>query len=225
MPNRMVLTSEARAEVDRITKRILVLVDSRFKSEETYYLSQLGNELGDDRKLLESLTGRKFSEFLSSEFGFELERTGVHNNVLFIRRPGSASPPPPAKPRFRRGFWLAFAAPLAGNSERYINIDTLKWATDADHIAEGDSEVRPIAAKFIAKDAEISDADIVRQIEEWLQEQGLEESRFHIQKRRSDRQGERSLLDAILVSLSADQLKRVSLPLDAVKTLSDQRTA
>ncbi|HEX3422300.1 MAG TPA: hypothetical protein VHS33_02705 [Sphingomicrobium sp.] len=224
MPNRNAVTPEARAEIERIGGRIQRLVASRFEHEDTYYLSQLGNELGEDRKLFESLTGRKLSEFLSSEVGFQLDRTGVHKNVLFIRRPGSASPPPPAKPRFRRAFWLAFAAPLEAGSERHINIDTLKWAADADYVTEGGGEVRPIAAKFIAKDAEASDADIISQIEKWLQEQNLEEDRFHVQKRRSERHGERSLLDVVLIALSADQLKRVSLPLDVVKSLSEQRT-
>jgi hypothetical protein len=223
MPHKNAIAPEARAEIERIVGRIQQLIASRLDHEDTYYLSQLGNELGEDRKVIESLTGRKLSDLLSSELGFQLERTGVHNNVLFIRRPGSDSPPPAAKPRFRRAFWLAFATPLEGDSERHINIDTLRWAADAEQVTEKGADVRTIPAKFIAQDAEASDSDIISQIESWLNEQGLEEDRFQVQKRRADRHGERSLLDAVLTALSADQLKRVTLPLDVIKVLSEHR--
>ena len=75
MEGKISVTSKC-SEVGRIKDRIASLVDQRFTGGgDTYYLSLLGNDLGLDRHVLERLTGQKLSEFIQSEFDFEIGRT------------------------------------------------------------------------------------------------------------------------------------------------------
>ena len=79
-------------EISRIKDRIATLVKQRFATgANTYYLSQLGNELVSDRQLLEKLTKGKLSDFIRSEFDFEIGKSGAHRNVLYLLQPGTTS--------------------------------------------------------------------------------------------------------------------------------------
>ena len=213
------------AEVTRITTRIAALIEEHFRSgAESLFLSRLGVLLGDDRIRLERLTGEKLSQFIRNNFSYEIGAGGQKSNVLFLVKPGmSAETPPSSKqiPRYSPRFWAAFAVPLAENEQRYVNLESLVFGPDAATLGAPDY-VFPIPTEYIApRNASGSAADTAARIERWLETHRLEAERF-LAKRKHP-QEYRSLLDALLHALDGDELKRVSLPLDIVKTLSERK--
>jgi len=130
-------------EVDRIRARIAGLVDGHFSAGATsYYLSQLGNELQEDRKILERLTKKKVSEFIQEEFQYNIGRTGSHSNVLFIVAPGAdPAKPDAALPRFNKRFWAAFSVPLSEGERRFLDLSDLNFGPDSESLG---ADGRPI---------------------------------------------------------------------------------
>lgn len=221
-------TSEG-SEISRIKDRIASLVDQRFTAgSDIYYLSLLGNDLGSDRQLLEKLSGLKLSEFIQKECKYAIGRTGQHANVLYIVRPQTSDlaipNPKPVFPRYISRFWAAFAIPLQEGERRLINISTLDFGSDETELRKLGPDIREIDAEYIAPhDASGSAAEIGRRVERWLQHQQLDPTPFIAQPRRPSRDASPSLLDQLLEALRDDQLMRVSLSLDIVRTLRERR--
>lgn len=134
------------SEVDRIRARIAGLIDGHFSEGATsYYLSQLGNELKEDRKTLERLTRKKVSEFVQDEFQYEIGRTGTHHNVLFIVAPGADPAKPDAVlPRFNKRFWAAFSVPLSEGERRFLDLSDLNFGPNRDDLGFEGCDVREI---------------------------------------------------------------------------------
>jgi len=221
----MELDEAQKAEVARIRDRIATLVESHFASgKPAYYLSQLGNELGDeDRKLLEHLTHTKISQFVTSAFDYEVGRTGQHKNILFLVAPNGTAVPPAAAPRYNPRFWAAFKVPLHEGERRFIDIETFEFGLDATQFAAQDAEVREIDPGFLPKGDEVPTPDeILERIAVWLDTQQLHQAQFLLQ-RRKQKSEDGSLLTALIRALDKDQLKRVSLPLDVIRTLDSHR--
>jgi hypothetical protein len=216
------------AELARIKSRIASLVDQRFATGvDIYYLSQLGNELGSDRLLLEKLTGQKLLEFIHKEFNFEIGKTGQHQNVFYVVRPGQAiseiQTPKPVIPRYAMRFWAAFSIPLHDGDRRFIDIHTLAFGPDELPLRVTGTDIREIRPEFIAPpDTSRSPTEIADRIERWLQEQHLDRAPFLAQRGDSTRDLP-SLLDQMLDALDGGQLKRISLPLDIIRTLRERR--
>lgn len=218
-------------DVARIQQRISDLIAEKFKESEVYYLSQLGAQLGADRKYLEKLTEKKFAMFLRETFPFEIGKTGEHQNVLFLKNPNPVTRSPTvaasnatgkAAPRFIPRFWAAFAIPLRADEDRHIDLDTCDFGSKETMFAHG-KDIRRIDPSFIApQEASGSATETVERIYRWLETEGLDAKRFELQPRRT-RNGADSLLQHLLSALDRDQLKRVNLPLDVVKSLSDRR--
>jgi len=217
----------AESEINRIRAQIEKRVEEHFaKGENAYYLSQLGNDLGEDRKLLERLTRTKLADFIKANFDFEIGKTGIHQNIFYIHKPGTAQiVPSGAVPRYNKRFWAAFARPLEGKERRFINLGSFDFGHDQNEIASVGGETREISPKYITEDGQYSNStEILGRIREWLAEQNLEEEPFIIGHNRSIHAGRgETFLDILLNSLSGDQLKRVTLPLDVVKLLSGRR--
>lgn len=209
------------AEVARIRDRIVALVESHFASgKPVYYLSQLGNELGEeDRKLLEQLTHAKISEFVTSAFNYEVGCTGQHKNILFLVAPAGSAVLPAAAPRYNSRFWAAFKVPLHEGERRFIDIETFEFGADANQFAVQDAQSREIDPGFLPKGDEATTPNAISaRIAAWLEAQHLDHAQFLFQ-RRKQRSGDGSLLAALISALDKDQLKRVSLPLDVIRTL------
>lgn len=212
-------------EISRIRSRIEGFLSECFdRGEPVYYLSRLGAQLGADRVTLEKLTGVKLATFLQDTFDYEIGREGQHNNILFVKSKtanANATVSPVPTPRFQPRFWAAFAVPLSAGERRYINLETMKFDSNRDALETNSTDVREIEARFIAPVGASGNAsETVERISNWLKEQGLDSTPFLMTRKRVRREG-RSLLDAVLTALDGDQLKRVSLPLDIVKTLND----
>jgi hypothetical protein len=213
------------AEVARIKRRIQSLIQEHFDSGSgDLYLSRLGAQLGGDRILLEKLTGRKLSEFVRNNFDYEIGRGGQKNNVLFLVAPGAIEKPSerPVR-RYLPRFWAAFAVPLSASEQRHINLVSMRFGPDPAILGGANEDVRPIPDQYIAhRNASGSAAETAARIEAWLDSQQLDAERFAVKRQRADRHG--SVLDALLQALSTEDLKRISLPLDIVKTLSERRS-
>lgn len=215
---------ESDPEIARITARIDKLIKEHFVSEQTYYLSRLGTQLGEDRLALEKRTGKKLGQFISQKFKYEIGATGQHKNVLYLVAPGaSANAAPTATPRYVPRFWAAFAVPLRDGEERYIDINSFEFGPKT-LIAGDKRDVRPIADEYIApKDSSGSATETAARISQWLDKQQLDGERFRMPTQRP-RSSDKSLLDQVLSVLDSDQLRRISLPLDVIKSLTDQRS-
>ncbi len=215
-------------EIERIKGRIEKLASAHFANgEECYFLSRLGNELGDDRSMLEKLTGVKLAQFVRENFTYEIGVGGAHQNVLFLMAPegthtGSAAART-APPRYARRFWAAFAVPLAEGEDRAIDLDSFEFGP-SEKIGVQSANFRLIGSEFIApREASGSAAETADRIAAWLATQDLEGARFHANLRRQRSDG-RSLLDELFAALDHDQLRRVSLPLDVMKTLNERKS-
>ena len=145
-------TSEEAKEIARIKTRIASVIESLFDGGlEVVYLSRLGNELGTDRLTLERLTHMKLAQYLRENFEYAIGRTGQHENIVYLARPGngvavSAS----AHPKYAPRFWTAFAKPLApGQSARFINLETFTFGPEEAILQGGAAaEIRRIDPEF-----------------------------------------------------------------------------
>lgn len=215
-------------DIERIRSRIERLVSERFaEGKSVYYLSQLGIDLNEDRKILERLSKMKLADFVKTKFDFELGQTGTHKNVLYIRNPAMPESTTPAHvPRFNNRFWAAFARPLSGATSRFINLSNFDFGPDQNEIARNGGETREVNKKYITEGGRYSTPnEIYSRIKEWLAEQKILEAQFISDRGRSSysEHGE-TFLDVLLNTLTGDQLKRVNLPLDVVKALRERRT-
>lgn len=210
-------------DVLRIKGRIDALIKQHIAERKICYLSQLGAELGDDRLLLEKLTGSKLAQFVRDNFAYEIGSTGLHKNVLFVSAPGSTIEElPVSPPRYVPRFWAAFAVPLRESEDRFIDLETFEFGP-RDALGGHGRDLRPIDAQYVApREASGSATGTAERIARWLDEQGLDGERFRARQRRSRSSGE-SLLDQVLAVLDRDQLRRIALPLDVIKSLADRR--
>jgi hypothetical protein len=221
-------SSSETAELARIRSRIESLVEERFATgADSYYLSQLGNDLGQDLPILEKLSRQRLSEFIQKEFDFEIGRTGQHQNILYVVRPGHAiseiQTPKPGIPRYLSRFWAAFSIPLSEGERRFIDIHTLSFGPDELSLRGTGRDIREIRPELIVPRGTYGSAtDIADRIDRWLQEQHLDRAPFLAQQGHSARDLP-SLLDQLLDALDGGQLKRISLPLDIIRTLSERR--
>jgi hypothetical protein len=216
-------TSEDTAqEIARIKDRIDAFISEHFaRGEQVYYLSKLGIQLGSDRLDLEKLTGVKLGTFVRNNFDYHMDAEGQHKNVLVLRSkglPDGTSSSRHSVPRYAPRFWAAFAVPLAQGEHRFINLSTLAFGPVGPS-AGSNADIREIEPQFIAPmDASGSASDTTVRIAEWLDQQKLEPERFIAKPRHTGRDGG-TALEFLLNTLDGDQLRRVSLPLDIVKTL------
>lgn len=214
--------TDKTSEIERIKNRIHKMVESHFSTgKPTYYLAQMGSQLGDDRLTLERLTGQKLATFLKEETNYNVDSEGLHRNVFYIKS-GEATDDDietfKSIPRYSPSFWAAFAKPLKQDS-RFINIDTLRFSDDFSSLGEEGDSIREIKSEFIAPLDESGNAsETANRIEQWLKSQKLGAEPFVV-KKRAKLKPQRNLMEAVLCSLDGEQLKRSILPLDVVRKL------
>lgn len=209
------------ATITEVAERIRAHIESQFARGSTrVFLSSLGSDLVDEKKQVEKLSGLKFAEFIRSNFDFPIGKAGEHQNVLYIAPQGTT--PGPVEElglRFKPSLWTAFARPLVDDEERFLNLRTLRFGTEA-AIAVGElDDLRRIDAKFVATEETSRDVpDMIRRIDEWLAEQNLDREPFLVKSRKPSHSKTSPLLE-LIAALNPDQLQRTSLPLDVVKSL------
>jgi hypothetical protein len=216
-------------EVERIKNRVKLIVEQKFADGITpVYLSQLGNDIGEDRRLIEKITKKKFSDFIKDDLGFEIHAMGEHQNILYLVPPEYTTGQPEShkrhSPRYTKAFWAAFAKPIEEGERRFINLATHEFGADEETLRQRGGEIREISPSFTSPaEGSGSAMEIAERLERWLKEQELDPEPFLLRRRRPTSAGSMSLLDMLLNSLDVEQLKRVSLPLDVVRILNDRR--
>ena len=223
-------SEETDTELERIAKRVEIMVDEGKELHRKYLVSALGIALGDDLNILKRLTNRGLKDFIESRLAhrFRLERTGVHGNIFAVvdRSVDSATPQIPTSSReqntrFHPRFWAAFSVPANGDHVRVLNQDDLTFK-------DVPSEEAPKGELTIAKDLIVSadedrrDERIKENIAIWLGQNGLHVDKFLASKRASLQtfnQQTGSLLEAVIAALDRRQLQANTLTLDAIATL------
>lgn len=208
-------------ELSELVKRIKAHIDQQFATGRTrVFLSSLGSELSAEKQRTEEISGLKFAEFVRTKLDYPMGITGEHQNVLFIVPPGASTDvSEDVGPRYNMSFWTAFAKPLPEGEERFINLSSLRFGVRETVAGDGSDDVREIQSKFVATEQTSRNlVDMHRRIDEWLSEQALDRDRFLAKARRAHAP-KTSLLAAIIESLSEDQLRRTTLPLDVIKSL------
>ena len=213
-------------QISRIKDRIATLVKQRFATgANTYYLSQLGNELLSDRQLLEKLTKGRLSDFIRSEFDFEIGKSGAQRNVLYLLQPGTTSSAlqdlRPNPPRYNSRFWAAFAVPILDGESRFLGLQNFTFGPDKKALRKTEMDVLEIKQEYVTpQDASRSPGEIAGQIARWLDDNEFTPGRFLTRCQRFSHDAMPSVLEQLLGALDEEQLKRVSLPLDIIQTLS-----
>lgn len=211
-------------EVERIKTRIVSLLDARFSSDyKTYHNSKLGEDLGQDRIVLEQLTGLRLGQFIKENLDYGYDLIGENKNVLVILPKGETlASTESAVPRFSFSFWAAFAKPLAAGEQRFLNLDTQRFGPSKEELETDGSNVVEISAEYIAPEGHSgSAADTVARIYSWIEKNGFELSSF-IAGNKKRRPPKDSFLNILLSSLTPSQLQRTRMPLDVIKTLSER---
>ena len=213
--------TDPTSEIERISERIKALVADHFaRGEERFYLSGLGSVLADDRAILEKLSKRKLADFVENVLGFEIGRSGQHNNILHIVRPEALGPPTVRSDRkpvkFAPEIWSAFTTALAPGERRYFDPTTRQVSSEPD--PEGSAREIP---ENLISDGAMPAGQSADRIRQWLEEQGLDLSL--VVSGRTRREVGPSLLHQVLEALDGEQLRRTTLPLDVIKTLSERR--
>ena len=124
----------------------------------------------------------------------------------------------PGTPRYHAAFWAAFRIPLDTPKRRYLSLKspTHFRDTELEEAPDGFIEIEP---RYIA-DADTETIDIMKHIEEWIKLNDLDEAQFLWAHNKKDGSlPPNSLLDRFLLALDAEDLKRVSMPLDIIKKL------
>ena len=214
------MTTDDEALVE-VAGKISAYVEQQFATgSQRVFLSSLGSNLGSEKQRIEELTGQKFAEIIRTTLDYPIGITGEHKNILFLV-PRGTSPEviEESSPRFNASFWTAFARPLADGEQRFINLNSLRFGSKVEVADNETGALREIEAKFVATEETSRDiADMVRRIDGWLSEQSLTRGPF-LAKARKARTASSNLLSELLSTLSHDQLRRTTLPLDVVKSL------
>ncbi|RYF30954.1 MAG: hypothetical protein EOO23_03915 [Comamonadaceae bacterium] len=202
-------------DLEWLAQRIRNLIELRLSAGEPVYLSQLGAELGPDKERIHQLSGLKLVDYVQQVLRYKLDRTGAHNNVLYIApapdKKVEAAAPKVVAPR---SVWLAFTTPIEEGQRRVLDLTTLRFGAPEEF--ENLEQTREITPEFIAENR--AGPQFAKVLEAWLAQADLTLSA--LQKR--DRPLGKTALDSLLESLTSDQLRRVSLPLDIIQTLRDR---
>ena len=125
-----------------------------------------------------------------------------------------------ATPRFHPAFWAAFRKHLEEDKRRYIGIRAPLRFVDATPDERPEDVVEVPRERIVGPDATI--ADVVQQANAWLTEnESAVERALYLSEERSGigRLPADDLLGRLLLALDAEDLKRISLPLDIVSKL------
>lgn len=122
--------------------------------------------------------------------------------------------PRDATPHFQRAFWTAFRKPLEKERNRYLSVNEPVQFVDSDS-KDTPAGFVGISAEYIA-DSDADDVEIQRRAQEWIIDNGFQQARFLVTRKRSIAD---NLLDRILCTLDHNERARITMPLDVVLKL------
>ena len=125
-------------------------------------------------------------------------------------------------PRFHPAFWAAFVKEPAPRTRRYVSVGPPpRFHELSDDTTPSDADATEVASEYIVGDDDV--AAVHSSIKRWLIANSLDESLFL-----ADRESRRKqlpsddLLGRLIVALTSEELKRMSIPLDIVSKLRRQ---
>jgi hypothetical protein len=213
---------------------IVRLAEARFAQGEPQLINALGVQLGPVLAKVKALTGMTFQEYLRAHFSNRFDIIEVKRNTSGLWPKGKSSEgavaayavrPPRAAgpPRYLRWFWNAFAEPPS-EGRRFFD-PTERRIRDA-AAPEGEDWIEIPSALIRLEEEPYNVREIHRRIEQWLADTGQAREAFEDQAAAAVRPGPapgRSVLDAMIESLSPRQLQSVTMPLDVVAELAKRR--
>lgn len=126
-------------------------------------------------------------------------------------------------PRFHPAFWAAFVKEPAPRTRRYVSVGPPpRFQELSDDTTPSDTDATEVASEYIVGDGD-DVAAVHSSIKRWLIANSLDESLFL-----ADRESRRKqlpsddLLGRLIVALTPEELKRMSIPLDIVSKLRRQ---
>lgn len=126
-------------------------------------------------------------------------------------------------PRFHPAFRAAFRKPLDEAKRRYMNVQAPVHFRDVNPKDRPDGFIEIERAYIVGPDAET--AEVQQRMRDWLDTNGIEPMLFFRTSQPAARYSpSNDLLDRLLLALNADDLKRISMPLDIVSKLRGQKS-
>ena len=126
-------------------------------------------------------------------------------------------------PRFHPAFWAAFVKEPTPQTRRYVSVGPPpRFQELSDDTTPSDTDATEVASEYIVGDDD-DVAAVHSSIKRWLIANSLDESLFL-----ADRESRRKqlpsddLLGRLIVALTSEELKRMSIPLDIVSKLRRQ---
>lgn len=124
--------------------------------------------------------------------------------------------------RFHPAFWAAFRKPLDESKRRYLSVrEPIRFRDLPETDAPDDHH--EIAREYIGG-PDVDPDQVQQTAQQWLANKGLQDSIYSLMTRpRSESIRSKDLLDRLLQSLTPEDLKRISMPLDVIRKLRRQR--
>lgn len=132
--------------------------------------------------------------------------------------------------QFRMSFWAAFRKKLEPENRRYIEIEGYNKFQNLPSEADPPEGFIEIPREYIASEDEVSDADVYRNIERWAQANHFSLETFSLRElvsvgrvKFSQLPTDATTLDRLLGALDTSDLKRIEMPLDIIRKLSQSK--
>ena len=119
--------------------------------------------------------------------------------------------------RYNAAFWAAFRKPLDPALQRYLHVDQPHHFKDTDDEGRVGPGYAEIERSFIARTG-ADDATVEESVRGWLESKGMEAEAFY-QVGRETTLPQDDLLGRLLTVLDAEDLSRMTIPLDIVQKL------
>ena len=224
---------DSEAEYEDLDSRIVDLIRQHWEKEKKpLLLSQLGSrDSGDVAKRAKSMMG-SLGVYLRVRLSASV-RVLQHSTKPVVvgaipsdvdvpasdvdRLLGQGSEPGKGVRRYYAAFWAAFRKPLDPSERRYLHVDLPCHFRDSGDEAVAGPGYTEIERSFIT-DQGADDTKIEESIREWLESKGMEAQAFY-QSRDGTTLPQDDLLGRLVTALDADDLKRMTVPLDIVQKL------
>ena len=233
----MEATEHGKQDDSAFAARVIELVTQWWRDKSTpMLLSRLGGEDGGEIAQGARARAGSLKDYLREQLEQELRvlepsfdplrlgavpaqvaEEGLDVDELF----GRLSKGTPSGQRFQPAFWAAFKKPLEEQMRRFVSTDAPIRFRDFD--GECPKGFVEIGKDYIADDA-LDDTEVVARVRKWLRDHGLPEEAYlqSLGPHKAPREP-RDLLDRVLDALDPTQRQRITMPLDVVHRLRQER--
>ena len=222
------------ADYEKLDSRIEELIRNRWGEGRPLLLSQLGSQDdGEVAKLAKSKMG-SLGAYLRTRLSTKVKILRHSTRPVVIGVVPSDANIPEADTdrlldetvgsggrRYNAAFWAAFKKPLESSLRRYLYVKRPMHFKDTDGEETLGAGYTEIDREFIAS-SDADDTKVEESIHGWLESKGIDAQTFY-QSAHETTLPHDDLLGRLLTTLDADDLRRMTIPLDIVEKL--RRTA